>query len=205
MIFWFLTLSNTIFLPHTYSPALIYFGQERGWWVTCNYPTVLKEKNINRNIKSTTCAICWLKSILREEKCGEQENNNVGLRPTLLLQIEVADKEHYVLPLLPTQTRARIVRKFSAALTVQQMRCTNCIQCAVQTVHNALYKLYTMRCTNCTQCAVQTVHNALYKLYTMRCINCTQCAVQTVYSADQKVVGAQGKTIIWRPFKPTLF
>jgi hypothetical protein len=35
-------------------PALIHFGRERGWWVTCNYPTVLKEKNINRNRKSTT-------------------------------------------------------------------------------------------------------------------------------------------------------
>jgi hypothetical protein len=29
-----LTLSNPIFLPPTYSPALIYFGRERGWWVT---------------------------------------------------------------------------------------------------------------------------------------------------------------------------
>jgi hypothetical protein len=35
---------NPIFLPPAYSPALIYFGRERGWWVTCNYPTVLKEK-----------------------------------------------------------------------------------------------------------------------------------------------------------------
>jgi len=26
-----LTLSNPIFLPTAYSPALIYFGQERGW------------------------------------------------------------------------------------------------------------------------------------------------------------------------------
>jgi hypothetical protein len=61
-----LTLSNPIFLPPAYSPALIYFGQEKGWWITCNYPTVLKEKNRNR--KSTTCAICWLKSVLHEEK-----------------------------------------------------------------------------------------------------------------------------------------
>jgi len=44
-----LTLSNPIFLPTTYSPALIYFGRERGWWITCNYPMVLKEKNINMN------------------------------------------------------------------------------------------------------------------------------------------------------------
>jgi hypothetical protein len=40
-----LTLSNPILLPTTYSPALIYFGRGRGWWITCNYPTVLKEKS----------------------------------------------------------------------------------------------------------------------------------------------------------------
>jgi hypothetical protein len=73
---WSLTLSDPIFLPSAYSPALIYFGRERGWWVTCNYPTVLKEQNINR--KSTTCAICWLKSIIPKEKRREQENHNVG-------------------------------------------------------------------------------------------------------------------------------
>jgi hypothetical protein len=71
-----LTLSNPIFLPPAYSPALIYFGRERGWWITCNYPTVLKEKNINR--KSTTCTICWPKSVLHEEIRAEQENHNVG-------------------------------------------------------------------------------------------------------------------------------
>jgi hypothetical protein len=39
-----LTLANPIFLPPAYSPALIYFGRGRVWWITCNYPTVLKEK-----------------------------------------------------------------------------------------------------------------------------------------------------------------
>jgi hypothetical protein len=80
---WSLTLSNPIFLPTAYSPTLIYFGRERGWWVTCNYHTVFKEKNTKRNRKSTTCAICWLKSVLHEEKLREQENHIVGLRPTL--------------------------------------------------------------------------------------------------------------------------
>jgi hypothetical protein len=73
-----LTLSDPIFLPSAYSPALIYFGQERCWWVTCNYLTVLKEKNINVNRKRTTCAICWLKSVLHEEKRREQKSHNVG-------------------------------------------------------------------------------------------------------------------------------
>jgi hypothetical protein len=43
-----LTLTNPIFLPPAYSPALIYCGLERGWLVNCHYPTVLKEKNRNR-------------------------------------------------------------------------------------------------------------------------------------------------------------
>jgi hypothetical protein len=43
-----LTLSSPIFLPTIYSPALICFGRERGWWITCNYPTVLKEKNMEK-------------------------------------------------------------------------------------------------------------------------------------------------------------
>jgi hypothetical protein len=47
-----LTLSNPIFLPPAYSPALVYFGRKRGWWVICNYLTVLKEKNINENRNS---------------------------------------------------------------------------------------------------------------------------------------------------------
>jgi hypothetical protein len=37
-----LTLSNPICLPTAYSPALICFR----WWITCNYPTVLKEKDM---------------------------------------------------------------------------------------------------------------------------------------------------------------
>jgi hypothetical protein len=45
---WLLTLSNPIFLPTAYSPALICFGRERGWWITCNYTKVLKEKNIEK-------------------------------------------------------------------------------------------------------------------------------------------------------------
>jgi len=48
MVVTVLTLSKPIFLPTAYSPALICFGRERGWWITCNYPTVLKEKNIEK-------------------------------------------------------------------------------------------------------------------------------------------------------------
>jgi hypothetical protein len=37
-----------MFLPTAYSQAIICFGRERGWWITCNYPSVLKEKNIEK-------------------------------------------------------------------------------------------------------------------------------------------------------------
>jgi len=40
-----LTLSNPIFLPTAYSPTLISFGQERGWWITCNYSSFKREKH----------------------------------------------------------------------------------------------------------------------------------------------------------------
>jgi hypothetical protein len=43
-----LTFSNPIFLPTAYSPAVICFGREIGWWITCNYPKVLKEKNMEK-------------------------------------------------------------------------------------------------------------------------------------------------------------
>jgi hypothetical protein len=46
-----LTLSNPIFLPPAYSPALIYFGWERSWWITCNYPTVLKRKTETERVQ----------------------------------------------------------------------------------------------------------------------------------------------------------
>jgi hypothetical protein len=47
-------------------PSSYLFWAERGWWITCNYPTVLKEKNTET--QSKTCAVCWLKSVLHEEK-----------------------------------------------------------------------------------------------------------------------------------------
>ena len=52
---WDLTLSNPIFLPTAYSPALIYHGWERGWWITC-----------------------WLKSVIHEEKCRTGSYSGAG-------------------------------------------------------------------------------------------------------------------------------
>jgi hypothetical protein len=70
-----LTLSNPIFLPPTCSAAVVYFGREGGWWITCGYPAVLKEKSRNR--KSKTCSFFWLMSVLHEEKRQEQENHDL--------------------------------------------------------------------------------------------------------------------------------
>jgi hypothetical protein len=43
-----LTFSNPILLPTAYSSVLICIERERDWWITCNYPTVLKEKNTEK-------------------------------------------------------------------------------------------------------------------------------------------------------------
>jgi hypothetical protein len=82
---WFLTLSNPIFLPPEYSPAPIYFGRERGWWITCNYPTVLKEKNRNRNRnrKSTACDIwrnptLWFSRSRRFSSCSTDFSQQIS-------------------------------------------------------------------------------------------------------------------------------
>jgi hypothetical protein len=53
-----LTLSNPIFRPPAYFPALIYFGRDKGWWITCNYPTVLKEKIHNVGPRPTLSFFC---------------------------------------------------------------------------------------------------------------------------------------------------
>jgi hypothetical protein len=55
-----LTLSNPIFLPPAYSPALIYFGRERGWWVTCNYPSFKREKQKQKeyNLRYLLAKVC---------------------------------------------------------------------------------------------------------------------------------------------------
>jgi hypothetical protein len=51
----FLTLSNPIFQPTAYSPALIRFGRDKGCWITCNYPTVLKKKNMEKQKEYNLC------------------------------------------------------------------------------------------------------------------------------------------------------
>jgi hypothetical protein len=76
-----LTLSNPIFLPPAYSPPLIYFGLERGWWINCLYyirksvgqtPTAERENKRNKKKCRTSSDIG-----------AEQENHNVGRGPTL--------------------------------------------------------------------------------------------------------------------------
>jgi hypothetical protein len=88
--FWVLTLSNPIFLPTAYSPALICFEQERGWWITCNYPTVLKEKNIENQKEYNLCCLLakvhttWGKASDRpRQRVNKLNKNGVGHLPTL--------------------------------------------------------------------------------------------------------------------------
>jgi hypothetical protein len=43
-------------------PSSYLFWAERGWWITCNYPTVLKEKNIEKqkeyNLRYLLAKVC---------------------------------------------------------------------------------------------------------------------------------------------------
>jgi len=82
-----LALSNPIFLPTAYSPALICFGRERGWWITCNYLTVLKEKNIEKHKEySLRCLLAkarttWGKASDRLwQRANKRNKNRVGHR-----------------------------------------------------------------------------------------------------------------------------
>jgi hypothetical protein len=85
----FLALSNPIFLPTAYSPALICFDRERGWWITCNYPTVLKEKSTEKqkeyNLRYLLAKVrtTWGKASDRLRQQANKSNKNcVGRLPT---------------------------------------------------------------------------------------------------------------------------
>jgi hypothetical protein len=84
-----LTLFNPIFLPTAYSPALICFWRERGWWITCNYPIVLKEKNIEKqkeyNLRYMLAKVrtTWGKESDRlRQRPNKRNKHRVGRLPT---------------------------------------------------------------------------------------------------------------------------
>jgi hypothetical protein len=67
-------------LPSSYIPAIFLQAQR------CEYnaqsPVHIKTNGLPRNRKSTTCAICWLKSILHEEKCRTGSDSGAGATKT---------------------------------------------------------------------------------------------------------------------------
>jgi hypothetical protein len=84
-----LTLSNPIFLPTAYSPALICFEPKRGWWITCNYPRGLKGKNIEKqkeyNLRYLLAKIrtTWGKTSDRlRQRANKRNKNSFGRLPT---------------------------------------------------------------------------------------------------------------------------
>jgi hypothetical protein len=85
----YLTLSNPIFLPTAYSPALTCFGWKRGWWITCNYPTVLKEKNMEiQKEYNLHYLLAKFRTTLGKESdrlrqlANKRDKNHVGRLPT---------------------------------------------------------------------------------------------------------------------------
>ena len=96
-----LTLSNPIFLPTAYSPALIYLHPS-------SLPFSYKHDHVNtthnhfkthglpRNRKSTTCAICWPKSVLHEEKRPTDSDSGAGATKTCRTSSDIgAEQENH--------------------------------------------------------------------------------------------------------------
>jgi hypothetical protein len=80
---------SNFFLPTAYSPALICFGRERGWWIACNYPTVLKKKNVEKqkeyNLRYLLAKVrtTWGKASDRlRQRAKKREKKHVGRPPT---------------------------------------------------------------------------------------------------------------------------
>jgi hypothetical protein len=76
-------------LPTAYSPALICFGRERGWWITCNYPTVLKEKDIEKqkeyNLRYLLTKVRTMRGKASDrlrQRANKCNKNRVGRLPT---------------------------------------------------------------------------------------------------------------------------
>jgi hypothetical protein len=71
----YLTLFNPIFLPPAYSTTLIYFGRERDWWFTCNYPTDLTLNLLMSHICGVSKTFCeWYQKTNKTE-----DTNKVSL------------------------------------------------------------------------------------------------------------------------------
>jgi hypothetical protein len=84
-----LTFSNPIFLTTAYSSAIICFGRKRGWWITCNYPRVFKEKIIEKqkeyNLRYLLDKVrtTWGKASDRlRQRANISNKNRVGRLPT---------------------------------------------------------------------------------------------------------------------------
>jgi hypothetical protein len=81
--------SANCILPSSYLFIPAIFLQAQPHEYNAQSPAHIKTHGLPRNRKSTTCDICWPKSVLHEEKRrtgsdigAEQENHNVGRGPT---------------------------------------------------------------------------------------------------------------------------
>jgi hypothetical protein len=83
----FLNPANPIFLPTAYSPALYLFWVVRRF--TCNYPTVLNEKNMEkqkvynlRYLLAKVCTTLGKESERHRQWANKCKKNHVGRLPT---------------------------------------------------------------------------------------------------------------------------
>jgi hypothetical protein len=86
--------SSYLFTP--FIPAI--FLQAQPLEYNAQSPVHIKTHDLPRNIKSTTCAICWPKSVLHEEKRRTGSNSGAGTTKTCWTSSDIgAEQEnHYV-------------------------------------------------------------------------------------------------------------
>jgi hypothetical protein len=85
--------SSYLFTP--FIPAIFVQAQPREY--NAQSPVCIKTHGLPRNRKSTTCAICWPKSVLHEEKRQTGSNSGTGAAKTCRTSSDIgAEQENHV-------------------------------------------------------------------------------------------------------------
>jgi len=81
-------------LPSSYIPAIFLQAQLREY--NAQSPVHIKTHSWPRNRKSTTCAICWPKSVLHEEKHRTGSDSGAGATKTCRMSSDIgAEQENH--------------------------------------------------------------------------------------------------------------
>jgi hypothetical protein len=103
--------SANCILPTSYLfiPAIFLQTQPRQY--NARSPIHIKTHGLTRNRKSTTCAICWPKSILHEEKHRTGSDSGAGATKTCRMSSDIgAEQKNHNVGRGPTQDRKGLIK-----------------------------------------------------------------------------------------------